>query len=282
VTASPLARAARRFAANRAALVCAALVAAIAVVVALGPPIAGAFGLDATTQDALLGPTPPSLAHPLGTDLLGRDLLVRTLEGGRVALRVGLLAALVAVALGVAWGGTAGLAGGRTDEAMMRVVDILYSLPQLVFVIVVMAVVSSRSELLLCLLVGSVSWLTLARVVRAQVLALRSSDLVVAARALGAGGARVLLRHILPNAAGTIVVYASLLVPSAMLQEAFLSFLGLGVPAPRASWGTLVQEGVAELLVHPWLLAGPGVVMATTILALNFVGDGLRDAVDPV
>ena len=271
----------RRFSRNRAAVVGAGFIGLVLLLTLIGPMVAAGLGLDATTQHVLLGPAPPSLAHPLGTDALGRDLMVRTMEGGRVALRVGLLAAVVALVVGVTWGGVAGLAGGRIDAAMMRLVDVFYSLPQTVFVIVVMAVISSRSELLLVGLIGAISWLTLARIVRAQVLALRASDHVLAARSVGAGFGRLLFRHILPNAAGTIVVYAALLIPGAMLQEAFLSFLGLGIAPPRASWGTLVQEGAAQLVVYPWLLAGPGVIMALTIFALNFVGDGLRDAFDP-
>jgi oligopeptide transport system permease protein len=246
-----------------------------------GPPLAARFGLDGTTPDAALGAAPPARAHPAGTDVLGRDLLVRTMEGGRVALRVGLFASAVAVLLGVAWGGGAGLAGGLVDGVMMRVVDVLSALPQTVFVLVIMAIVSSRSELLLVLLIGGSSWLTLARIVRAQVRALRGREHVLAARALGVGPARLLGRHILPAALGPIVVYAVLLVPGAFLEEAFLSFLGLGVPPPTASWGTLVQEGAGELAAYPWLLAVPASVMALTILALAFLGDALRDALDP-
>jgi len=274
-------RAWRRFARSRATLIASAVVAAAAVFALLGPPLAALAGLDAVSQDPLLGAAPPSWAHPFGTDVLGRDLLVRTMEGGRVALRVGLVASLVAVAVGVLWGGVAGLVGGRVDELMMRFVDVVYSLPQLVFAIVIMAVVSSPSELLLCVLIGALSWLTLARIVRAEVAALRTSEHVLAARAVGVGGARLLVRHTLPNVAGTIVVYATLLVPATMLQEGLLSFLGLGIQPPRASWGTLVMEGAAQLVVYPWMLAGPGAVMALVILAMNFVGDGLRDAVDP-
>jgi len=271
----------RRFLRNRAAVVCAAVVLVVALLTVVGPWIAAGFGLDEVTLNAQLGATPPSLQHPLGTDVLGRDLLVRVLVGGRVALRVALLGAGLAVLLGVAWGALAGIAGGRVDELMMRIVDVLYSLPQIVFVMVVMAIAASRSEVLLLALIAGVSWLTMARIVRVEVLALRASPHVLAARGLGAGAARLLRRHILPNAAGTVVVYATLLVPSVMLQEAFLSFLGLGVQPPYASWGTLVHEGVAELVVYPWILAGPAAVMAITIFALNFVGDGLRDALDP-
>lgn len=271
----------QRFRSNRAAVVFSAIVVLVALATIVVPPVAGAFGLDSTTVSVKTGACPPTFRHPMGTDVLGRDVLVRTMEGGRVALRVGMLAAAIAVLVGVGWGGLAGFVGGRVDAVLMRTVDILASLPQTIFVIVVMAVTSSRSELLLDFLIGAVSWMTMARVVRGQVLVLRRSDHVIAARSVGASGARLLFRHILPNASGIIVVYATLLVPSVMMQEAFLSFLGLGIPAPGASWGTLVLEGVVQLVSHPWLLAGPGTVMAVTLLALNFVGDGLRDAFDP-
>jgi oligopeptide transport system permease protein len=245
----------------------------------VGPPLLRALaGLDATTQDVLLGAAPPSWRHPFGTDVLGRDLLARTMEGGAIALRVGVTATAVALVIGVAWGALAGYAGGRTDELLMRVVDVLYALPATVFVIVVMAVVASRSETLLFALLGAISWLTLARVVRAQVRGLRQREFVAAARALGAAPARVVWRHILPNTVGTIVVYATLLVPGVMLQEAFLSFLGLGVQPPRASWGTLVAEGAHLYAVYPWTLVAPAALMAVTLFSLNVVGDALRDA----
>ncbi len=245
-----------------------------------GPPLARALaGLDGTAQDVLLGATPPSWRHPFGTDVLGRDLLVRTMDGGAIAIRIGLTATAVALVIGVGWGALAGYAGGRLDELLMRVVDVLYALPATVFVIVVMALVSSRNEVLLFALIGGISWLTLARIVRAQVRGLRHREFVEAARGLGATPTRVVWRHILPNAVGPIVVYTTLLVPGVLLQEAFLSFLGLGVQPPRASWGTLIAEGARQLAVYPWTLAAPGALMAVTIFALNVVGDGLRDAV---
>jgi oligopeptide transport system permease protein len=272
----------RRLAGHRMAVVCGALFVAICAGCFLGPPLLGAaFGLDGHTQDVQLGATPPTLAHPLGTDVLGRDLLVRTLEGGSIAVRVGLFATFVALLIGVGWGAVAGYAGGRVDAAMMRFVDVMYALPSTVLVIVVMALVASKSELLLFGLLGAISWLTMSRIVRGQVLSLRGREFVEAARALGVPAGRILWRHILPNAVGPIIVYATLLVPSVMLQEAFLSFLGLGVQAPDASWGTLVAEGSKQIVVYPWILVGPGAFMAVTIFALNFLGDGLRDALDP-
>ncbi len=272
----------RRVRRNRMALVCAALFGLVCLACFAGPWLLSVIlGLDGVTQDVDLGAAPPSFAHPLGTDVLGRDLLVRTLEGGAIAIRIGLIATVVALLIGVSWGAIAGYRGGRIDDVMMRVVDIMYAMPSILFVIVVMAVVSSKSETLLYALLGGISWLTMARIVRGQVLTLRHRDFIEAARTLGAGGPRILVRHILPNAAGPIVVYATLLIPSMMLQEAFLSFLGLGVQAPRASWGTLVAEGSKQIVVYPWILVAPGVLMAVTIFALNFLGDGLRDALDP-
>ncbi len=263
---------------NRPALSCAGFLVLVALFAFLGPLLASAVGLDGVSQDVRLGASPPSWRHWLGTDVLGRDLLVRTMEGGRIALTIGVVAAVLASAIGVAWGATSGFVGGAVDDVLMRVVDVLYALPTLVFVIVLRAVLDTRSDAVLLLLLGGISWLTMARIVRGQVLSLRRREFVAAARALGASPARVLARHIVPNTLGPVVVYATLLVPSVMLYEAFLSFLGLGVQAPRASWGTLILEGSQQIVVYPWILAGPGAIMALTIFALNFLGDGLRDA----
>jgi oligopeptide transport system permease protein len=272
-----LARLGRR----RLAAASAALLGLIALGCALGPPIAGAFGVDATTIDVARGATPPSPSHWLGTDTLGRDLLVRILVGGRIALAVGAVATAIAVAIGVTWGAIAGYAGGWLDALMMRIVDALYGLPMVVLVIVVAAATGTRSLAALVALIGAISWLTVARITRGQVLLLRHHELTLAARAAGAGPARIVLRHLLPNAAGPVIVYATLALPQVMLVEALLSFLGLGVQAPLASWGTLVTEGSTQLVVYPWLLVFPGAAMALTVLALSFLGDGLRDALDP-
>jgi oligopeptide transport system permease protein len=253
----------------------------IALACVVGPVIAGAVGVDGTSIDALRGATPPSARHWLGTDTLGRDLLVRVMIGGRIALGVALVATVIAVIVGVAWGATAAYAGGRIDDAMMRVVDALYAFPTVVLVIVVMAVTQTRSLLALFALIGGISWLTVARITRGQILLLLRRELMDAARAVGAGPARLVLRHLLPNAAGPVIVYATLALPQVMLTEALLSFLGLGVAAPLASWGTLVTEGSTQIVVYPWLLVGPSAAMAITVLALNFLGDGLRDAIDP-
>jgi oligopeptide transport system permease protein len=277
-----LARAAwRRWRANRMAAWSGAVFAAVVVACFVGPVVAGALGVDATTIDAGLGATPPSAAHWFGTDTLGRDLLVRVMIGGRIAIAVALVAAAIAVAIGATYGAIAAYAGGRIDEIMMRIVDALYGFPTVVFVIVVMAVTGARSLIALFALIGAISWLTMARITRGQVLGLRASEFVEAARALGVPPRRILWRHVLPNAAGPVIVYATLALPQVMLTEAFLSFLGLGVQAPLASWGTLVTEGSSQIVVYPWLLVFPGAAMAIAVLALNFVGDGLRDALDP-
>jgi oligopeptide transport system permease protein len=274
-------RAWRRWRSNRMAVVCGAVFAAIAVACYLGPTLAGAAGLDATTIDPGLGATPPSATHWFGTDTLGRDMLVRVMVGGQIAIGVAVVAAAIAVAIGVSYGAVAAYAGGAIDNAMMRVVDALYGFPTLVLVIVVMALTGSRSLVALFALIGAISWLTMARITRGQVLSLRHREFVEAARALGAPAGRILVRHILPNAAGPVIVYATLALPQVMLTEALLSFLGLGVQAPLASWGTLVTEGSSQIVVYPWLLVCPGAVMGVAILALNFIGDGLRDAFDP-
>lgn len=257
------------------------VIAAVVIACVVGPWIASAFGLDGTTIDANLGATPPSASHWFGTDTLGRDMLVRVLIGGRIALGVAAVATIVAIVIGVLYGAVSAYAGGAVDEVMMRIVDALFGFPTLVFVIVVMSVAQTRSLTALFALIGGISWLTMARIVRGQVLGIVRRDYVEAARALGAGPVRILARHVLPNASGTIVVYATVVLPQVMLLEAFLSFLGLGVQAPLASWGTLVTEGSSQIVVYPWLLVFPGLAMGVAILALNFLGDGLRDLLDP-
>ena len=271
----------RRWRANRMAVWSGAVFAAVALACFLGPVLAGALGVDGTSIDAQLGATPPSAAHWFGTDPLGRDLLVRVMIGGRIAIVVALVTTAIAVAFGATYGAVAAYAGGRIDNLMMRVVDALYGFPTVVFIIVVMAVTGARSLVALFALIGAISWLTMARVARGQVLVLRASEFVEAARALGVPPGRILARHVLPNAAGPVIVYATLALPQVMLTEAFLSFLGLGVQAPLASWGTLVTEGSSQIVVYPWLLVFPGAAMAVAIVSLNFVGDGMRDAFDP-
>lgn len=230
-------------------------------------------------QNLDLGAAGPSAAHWLGTDTLGRDLLVRLLYGGRVSLGVGLCATLVALTIGVSYGAVAGFFGGKRDAFMMRAVDIMYSLPFAIFVILLM-VFFGRNIVLLFVAIGAVEWLTMARIVRSQVMALKRMEFIDAARSLGFSRRRIIFRHILPNILGPIVVYTTLTIPSVMLLEAFLSFLGLGVQPPMSSWGLLIKDGAEKMEEYPWLLIFPGTVFSLTLLSLNFLGDGLRDALD--
>jgi len=235
---------------------------------------------DPTLQDLRLGAVPPSVAHWFGTDELGRDLLARVVYGGRIAMLVGLVATLVSLIIGVSYGAIAGYKGGRIDDAMMRFVDLLYSLPY-IFLVILLLVFFSRSIVMLFVALGLVQWLTMARIVRGQVLSLKQQTFVEAARALGASDASIVFRHIVPNTLGPVIVYTTLTVPAIILQEAFLSFLGLGVQPPDASWGTLVSEGARVLVLFPWLVVFPGLALSLTLLCFNFLGDGLRDALDP-
>ena len=230
--------------------------------------------------DLAYGARPPSLEHPLGTDELGRDLLTRIMWGGRVSLGVGILATFVSLTIGVSYGALAGYLGGRADQLMMRVVDILYGLPFMFFVIILM-VVFGRNIFNLFIALGAVQWLTMARIVRGQVLTLKMREFVQGVRALGGRPRRILAIHLVPNAVGPIVVYATLTVPAVMLEEAFLSFLGLGVQPPMASWGSLASEGAIAMEPYPWLILFPSLVLTVTLFSLNFLGDALRDALDP-
>lgn len=229
--------------------------------------------------DLSLGATPPSWEHWLGTDPLGRDLFVRILFGGRISLTVGFLATAVSLTIGVAYGAISGYYGGKLDAFMMRVVDIMYAIPYIIFVILLM-VMFGRNFLLLFLAIGAVEWLTMARIVRGQVMSLKKQEFVEAALALGLKKRRIIFRHMIPNALGPIVVYTTLTIPMVMLLEAFLSFLGLGVQPPMSSWGVLIEEGAKTMEENPWLLLFPGGAFAMTLFSLNFLGDGLRDALD--
>ncbi len=222
----------------------------------------------------------PSRSHWMGTDVLGRDLFVRLMVGGAISLMVGLVSTAVSFVIGVSYGAVAGYIGGRTDQVMMRTVDIIYSLPY-IFLVIVLVSIAGRSFVILFAALGAVSWLTMARIVRGQVLSLKHQEFVEAARCVGASTFVIIFRHIVPNTLGPVIVYTTLTIPTVMLQEAFLSFLGLGVPPPYSSWGTLVNDGVASMAIYPWQLIFPAVTLALTLLSLNFVGDGLRDALDP-
>jgi len=247
------------------------------VILALLTPLIAPYSYEAQNLD--LGASPPSAAHWLGTDIFGRDLLTQILYGGRISLAVGFIATAVALVIGVTWGAVAGYVGGRVDAAMMRFVDILYALPFMIFIILLM-VVFGRNILLLFLAIGAVEWLTMARIMRTQVQALRQQEFVEAAISLGLSPSAIIFKHIIPNAIGPIIVYTTLTIPSVMLLEAFLSFLGLGIQPPQTSWGLLISYGAETMEEYPWLLIFPGLALTFTLFSLNFLGDGLRDALD--
>lgn len=228
-------------------------------------------------QNLELGPSPPSAAHWLGSDLFGRDLLTRMLYGSRISLAVGFIATTVALLIGVTWGALAGYLGGRTDALMMRAVDVLYALPFTIFIILLM-VVFGNNIILLFLAIGAVEWLTMARIVRGQVLHVKQQDFVEAAVSLGLTRSQIITRHVIPNVMGPVIVYATLTVPNVILLESFLSFLGLGIQPPQSSWGLLISYGVETMEEYPWLLIYPAALLSLTLFSLNFLGDGLRDA----
>lgn len=230
-------------------------------------------------QDLALGPTPPSSQHLCGTDTLGRDQFVRILTGGQISLMVAFYATMVSLTIGVLWGAVAGFVGGALDAFMMRTVDILYALPFTIFVILLM-VFFGRNFILLFVAIGAVQWLTMSRIVRGQVVALKKQDFIEAAQALGLRRRRIILRHMIPNILGPVIVYTTLMFPEVMLLEAFLSFLGLGVQPPRSSLGVLINEGAVVMEQYPWLLIYPALALSITLFCLNFLGDGLRDALD--
>lgn len=247
-------------------------------VIALLTPWIAPYGYE--QQNLQLGASPPSAAHWLGTDIFGRDMLTRIMYGSRVSLLVGFVATGVALIIGVLWGTVAGYAGGRVDAVMMRLVDILYALPFMIFIVLLM-VVFGRNILLLFLAIGAVEWLTMARIVRGQVQNLRHQEFIEAAFSMGLSRWIIIRRHLIPNTLGPVIVYTTLTIPNVMLLEAFLSFLGLGIQPPQSSWGLLISHGVESMEEYPWLLIFPGLALSITLFALNFLGDGLRDALDP-
>lgn len=294
---SPWREAWRRLRQNRLAVSCGGILIAIVLACLIGPLVTGQ---TIETQNLDLGATSPSAQHWLGTDPLGRDLLTRILSGGRVSLAVGLTATFVSLLIGVAYGATSGFLGGRADAIMMRIVEILYALPFIILVIILIVVLEPVFKLprmawlvslfggegqiklvVLFMVIGAIEWLTMARVVRAQVMTLRQQDFVSAALALGVPKWKIILRHLVPNCLGPVIVYSTLTIPAVMLLEAVLSFLGLGVQAPFASWGSLIQEGADNMETRPWMLVFPALFFSSTLFCLNFLGDGLRDALDP-
>jgi oligopeptide transport system permease protein len=269
----------RRLLRNKAAVVSMVVLGVIAGL-ALCAPWLSPHAYDEIYWERILAPPDFEHAHWFGTDGNGRDLFVRTLYGARVSLMVGILATAVSLVIGVTWGSIAGYFGGRIDNLMMRFVDIMYSLPFMFFVILLM-VVFGRHIFLIFVAIGAVEWLTMARIVRGQTLSVKGKEFIEAARAAGVRNRRIITRHIIPNVLGPVIVYVTLTVPQVILIESFLSFLGLGVQEPLTSWGVLIAEGAAQMESAPWLLIFPATSLAITLFCFNFIGDGLRDALDP-
>ena len=262
----------------------AAVISLITLIIIATVSIFGPFFLQYDFSDTDWGSIyqPPSFktGHYLGTDGNGRDLLVRILHGGRLSLSIGLIATFVSVFIGVIYGTIAGFFGGKLDIFMMRIVEILYAMPYLIFVIILM-VVFGRNIYFLFIAIGAVEWLTMARIVRGQTISLKEKEFIETSKALGQSNSLIIIKHIIPNLAGPIIVYITLMVPSVIILESFLSFLGLGVQEPLTSWGVLISEGSREMETAWWLLIFPGSFMVITLASLNFIGDGLRDAIDP-
>lgn len=270
----------RRLRRNRAAMVALIWILLVAVLAVVGPYFSP-HPFDELDWDHMGVPPQMEAAHWLGTDRLGRDLFVRTMYGVRISLQIGLLATFVSLLIGVVWGATAGYVGGRIDHWMMRFVDVLYALPY-IFIVIILSTLFERGNIfVLFFAIGAVGWLTMARIVRGQVIALRGQLFVEAAVSVGVGHGRLIFRHLIPNALGPIIVYTTLTIPEVMLTEAFLSFLGLGTQEPLSSWGQLVANGSESLDLYPWLTIFPGTALALTLFCFNFLGDGLRDAIDP-
>ena len=269
----------RRFLRNKAAVISLALLLLISVACVVGPWVLP-HAFDSADWDAMSAPPSLKNAHFWGTDEAGRDLLVRSLVGGRISLTVGLLATLASVSLGIVWGATAGFLGGRVDALMMRIVDMMYAIPYLLIAILLVTILG-REFYLVVLVITVFSWMDMARVVRGQTLSLRSMEYVEAARAMGVSTTRIIFGHIVPNLLGVVVIYTTVTVPGVILTESVLSFLGLGIQEPMTSWGVLIQDGAKVMEVSPWILLFPAGLLSVTLYCFNFIGDGLRDALDP-
>ncbi|MBS0472223.1 MAG: ABC transporter permease subunit [Proteobacteria bacterium] len=279
----------RRLMRNRAAVISVVILFVIAVAAVIGPYF---LAYDYSFQDYTVVSCAPDWwpdttvmcnaggTHWFGTDSIGRDLVARTLYGARVSLAVGLIATLVSLVIGVAYGAIAGYVGGRIDELMMRFVDVLYSIPY-IFLVIILMVIFNRNFFLLFVAIGAVEWLTMARIVRGQTLSIKQKEFIEAARAGGVGAFGIITRHIIPNVFGPVVVYVTLTVPASILAESFLSFLGLGIQEPLTSWGVLISDGANQMETAPWMLLFPAAFMTVTLFCFNFIGDGLRDALDP-
>ena len=276
---SPWTDARERFLRNKASVVSLCLLVLIVVVCVVGPFVLP-HAFDSSDWDAMSLPPTVKNAHFLGTDDSGRDLLVRTLIGGRVSLMVGILATLSSVSLGIAWGATAGFLGGKVDAFMMRIVDMMYAVPYLLIAIL-MVTILGRAFYLVVITITVFSWMDMARVVRGQTLSLRSREFIEAARAIGVPTRRIISQHIIPNLLGVVVVYTTVTVPGVILTESVLSFLGLGIQEPMTSWGVLIHDGTAVMEISPWILLFPAGFLSVTLYCFNYIGDGLRDALDP-
>lgn len=267
----------RRLFKNRMAVI-GLLIITVEVLIAVITPWIAPYGFE--EQQLELWLEAPSAAHWMGTDTLGRDLFTRILFGGRISLMVGFLASFVSVLVGVVYGAASGFIGGRIDNLMMRIVDVMYALP-FVFLVIILMVYFGRNIVLLFVALGLTQWLTMARIVRGQVISLKEKEFIEAAQSQGLTNKRILFRHLIPNTLGPVIVFMTLTIPTVILEEAFLSFLGLGVQAPMASWGTLISSGVEVMEIRPTVLIFPAAALAITLFSLNFLGDGLRDALDP-